>query len=399
MLGKRIHVRYGVTLALVGLSLFLGTAWAQTEKVLHSFTGTPDGALPYAGLVLNAKGNMYGTTSQGGKNGFGTVFKVTPSGKETVLYSFEGPPNDGAEPWGGVVLDAKGNMYGTTSQGGAYGLGTVFKLTPSGKETVLHSFSGGDGETPYAGLVANQKGTMYGTTYYGGAYQGGVVFKITSSGKETVMHSFLGYLYGDGANPYAAVILDGEGNLYGTTFYGGPSNNGTVFKVTPSYDESVLYAFGGTPDGANPQAPLGFDEGGNLYGTAYNGGKYGDGAVFEFTASGTESILYSFMGNGDGANPAAGLVSGKQGNLYGTTVNGGGGGYGTVFELLAPSYNEEKQLYSFSDSDGAHPYAGVVFDQKGRLLGTTLEGGIPNLGTVYRLTLGGAVHQERANRP
>jgi len=381
---KGIHVRYKVTLALVGLSLFLGTAWAQTEKVLHSFAGTPDGALPYAGLVLDAKGNMYGTTSQGGIDNYGTVFKVRSSGKETVLYSFKGSP-DGAGPWGTLIQDAKGNMYGTTSQGGAYGLGTVFKLTPSGKETVLHSFSGGDGETPYAGLVADQKGIMYGTTYYGGAYQGGVVFKITSSGKETVMHSFSGYTAGDGANPYAALILDGEGNVYGTTFYGGPSQYGAVFKVTPSYEESVLYAFGGTPDGANPEAPLGFDEDGNLYGTTYNGGKYGDGAVFELTASGKESILYNFMGNGDGANPAAGLIAGKQSNLYGTTVNGGGGDYGTVFELLAPSHNQENQLYSFSDSDGAHPYSALVFDEKGRLLGTTLEGGTGNFGVVFRL--------------
>jgi len=397
MLRKKIHVRRSATLALVGLSLFLGTVWAQTEKVLHSFTGTPDGSLPYAGLVLDAKGNIHGTTSQGGKNGFGTVFKVTPSGKETVLYSFEGQP-DGAYPWGTLILDAKGNMYGTTSQGGTYNDGTVFKLTPSGKETVLHSFSVGDGETPYAGLVADQKGIMYGTTYYGGAYQGGVVFKITSSGKETVMHSFSGYPT-DGYNPHAAIILDGEGNVYGTTFSGGPFNNGTVFKVTPPYKETVLYSFGGTPDGANPQAALGFDEEGNLYGTTYNGGTGNLGAVFELTASGAESILYSFMGNGDGANPAAGLISGKQGNLYGTTVNGGGGGYGTVFELLAPSYEEENQLYSFSSSDGANPYAGLVFDQKGRLLGTTLKGGIPNLGTVFRLTLGGKAHQERVSSP
>jgi len=385
MLRKRIYMRHGVTLALVGLSLLVGTAWAQTEKVLHSFGGAPDGSFPYAGLAPDAKGDMYGTTSQGGKNGFGAVYKITPSGKETVLYSLGGPPNDGSYPWGTLIRDAKGNMYGTTSQGGAYGLGTVFKLAPSGKKTVLHSFSGGDGEIPYAGLVADQKGIMYGTTYYGGAYQGGVVFKITSSGKETVMHSFSGYTTGDGANPYATLILDGEGNVYGTTFYGGPSQYGVVFKVTPSYEESVLYAFGGTPDGANPQAPVVFDEEGNLYGTTSTGGEYGDGAVFEFAASGTESILYSFTGNGDGANPAAGLISGKQGNLYGTTVNGGGGDYGTVFELLAPSYNQENQLYSFSDSDGAYPYAGLVFDQKGRLLGTTLAGGTGNLGTVFRL--------------
>ena len=387
MLRDRIRVRYGATLALVSLSLFLGSAWAQTEKVLHNFTGTPDGALPYAGLVLDAKGNMYGTTSQGGKNGVGAVYKITPSLKETVLYSFGGPPDDGAYPWGGVILDAKGNMYGTTSQGGTYNDGTVFMVTPSGKETVLHSFSGGDGATPYAGLVADQKGIMYGTAFAGGAYNGGVVFKITSSGKETVTHSFLGYLYGDGANPYAGVILDAGGNVYGTTFYGGSPQNGVVFRVTPSYEESVLYAFGGTPDGANPQAPLGFDEKGNLYGTTYSAGKYGEGTAFELTASGKESVLYSFMGNGDGANPAAGLISGKQDNLYGTTVNGGGGGYGTVFELLPPSYNQENQLYSFSDSDGAHPYAGLVFDPKGRLLGTTLNGGTSglNLGTVYRL--------------
>jgi uncharacterized repeat protein (TIGR03803 family) len=254
----------------MGIGLGTTTVQAQTLTVLHRFTSSPDGAYPYAGLVRDAAGNLYGTTYEGGSSdlrdgvsGYGTVFKLDTSGTETVLHRFTSSP-DGAYPYAGLVRDAAGNLYGTTSEGGSSDYGTVFKLDTSGNETVLHNFTGGDGSYPYAGLVRDATGNLYGTTLYGGASGVGTVFKLDTSGNETVLHNFTG---GDGAYPYAGLVRDATGNLYGTTFRGGSSDYGTVFKLDTSGTETVLHSFTGYSDGSNPRGGLVMDAAGNLYGT------------------------------------------------------------------------------------------------------------------------------------
>jgi uncharacterized repeat protein (TIGR03803 family) len=313
-----------------------------TETLLHSFGDSQDGAYPVAGLI-NVKGTLYGTTGKGGANGDGAVFSITPSGTETVLYSFKGAPGDGEQPRAGLI-NVKGKLYGTTYLGGncssSGGCGTVFSITPAGTETMLHSFGGsGDGVYPFAGLI-NVKGTLYGTTFEGGANCSGsggcgTVFSITRSGKETVLHSFAGDP--DGNNPEAGLISV-KGTLYSTTYAGGANSRGTVFSITPSGTETVLHSFGASGDGADPFAGFVYAKG-KLYSTTYVGGANGDGTVFSITPSGTETVLYSFEGggSGDGESPRAGLVKVK-GALYGTTGGGGTGcsgsyGCGTVYSL------------------------------------------------------------------
>ena len=309
------------------------------ETVLHSFApDVGDGAIPWGSLVMDTAGNLYGTTEFGGSSGNGTVFKVDPSGSETVLYSFTNSGGDGALPIGGVVIDMAGNLYGTTEVGGSSGNGTVFKVDSSGSETVLYSFanSGGDGANPVAGLVMDTAGNLYGTTEFGGSSDSGTVFKVDPSGSETVLYSFTNS-GGDGAYPFAGLVMDTAGNLYGTTAQGGSSNNGTVFKVDPSGSETVLYSFtnsGG--DGQSPEAGLVMDAAGNLYGTAHGGGSFGNGIVFKVDPSGSETVLHGFTGS-DGADPEAGLIMDKAGNLYGTTAFGGTSDNGTVFKLTVPT--------------------------------------------------------------
>jgi uncharacterized repeat protein (TIGR03803 family) len=325
-----------------------------TETMLYSFKGggSGDGAYPIAGL-LNVKGMLYGTTYNGGacasvSGGCGTVFSITPSGTETVLHTFKGGSGDGANPFAGLI-NVKGTLYGTTHDGGACasvsgGCGTVFSITPSGTETVLHTFKGrsGDGAYPYAGLI-NVRGTFYGTTSEGGTCSSfvggcGTVFSLTPSGTETVLYSFKGSGSGDGNLPTMSLV-DVKGTLYGTTYEGGANCGssggcGTVFSITPSGAETVLHSFGRSGDGANPYAGLGLlNVKGTLYGTTIFGGANGDGTVFAITKSGTETVFHSFAGgSGDGAGPRAGLISIK-GKLYGTTYDGGANGDGTVFAL------------------------------------------------------------------
>ena len=222
--------------------------------MLHSFTGGTDGASPYAGLIRDAAGNLYGTTVYGGTSSSGTVYKIDASGQEMVLYSFTGG-NDGGFPYGGVIRDSAGNLYGTTYYGGASDAGTVYKIDASGQETVLYSFTGGtDGGFPYAGVIRDSAGNLYGTTTGGGASGLGTVYKIDASGQETVLHSFTGGA--DGANPDAGVIRDSAGNLYGTTISGAASEGGTVYEVDSTGLETVLYSFQGGTDGYYPYGGL-----------------------------------------------------------------------------------------------------------------------------------------------
>jgi len=310
-----------------------------TETILHSFAydGT-DGVYPYfSGVVFDKSGNLFGATALGGTDNSGTVYEITPSGTETILHSFVSNGIDGLYPYGGVVLDRSGNIYGTTFQGGSYNCGTVYRVTPTGSEAVLYSFAGGtDGRWPFADdLFLWENKVLYGTTLDGGVSGYGTVFSLTLSGKETVLHSFANGS-SDGAYPYAGVVLDKDGNIYGATSGGGPSNKGTVYKITPTGSESVVYFFGAyESDGSGPSGELIFDKSGNLYGTTIYGGAYGDGTVFEITSSGTETVLHSFDNNGaDGANPWAGLVLGQKNTLYGTTYSGGTDNHGTVFKVV-----------------------------------------------------------------
>ncbi len=420
----RLRLRAEIIAAPLVLVLATGAAMrAQTQTVtyivLHNFT-LSDGGNPLGAVIMDKAGNLYGTTALGGASGAccGTVFKLDTSGNETVLHSFTGSPGDGANPFAGLVMDAAGNLYGTTVNGGASsacsgGCGTVFKLDTSGNLTVLHSFtsSPGDGAHPNAGLIMDVAGNLYGTTTGGGTgpcngfSSCGTVFKLDASGNETVLHTFTG---SDGAGPYASLLMDAVGNLYGTTAQGGAIPNcgsgcGTVFKLDASGNFTVLHSFTGSPaDGFFSKAGLIMDAAGNLYGTTLGGtgtctnpsGIAGCGIVFRLDASGSETVLHNFTGSPDGQNPAAALIMDRAGNLYGTTYAGGAssgcasGGCGTVF-MLDASRNEIilHSYTNFTASDGAEPAAAMIMDGAGNLYGTTNQGGASGYGTVFKLTL------------
>lgn len=405
---KRFPKRASVVIFLASnlLGVCLSVCAVRAETVLHSFVpGSGDGYHPEAGLVMDATGNLYGTTYFGGNNTHckpdcGTVFKLSPDGTETVLHSFGGG-KDGANPIGVPVFDKLGNLYGSTFAGGGCsaltaGCGTVFKITPSGKVTILYRFNPTnvllDGENPHGGVVLDATGNLYGTTQNGGAFGGGIVFKLTPAGKETVLYNF-GAISNDGSNPLAGVILDKNGNLYGTATSGGTGNgSGTVFVVTPAGQETVLWNFGVQPgDGANPEAGLVMDTRGNLYGTTYLGGNAGCfsggcGTVFRISPTGKETVLYRFPKSGsNGNNPQAGLVFDAGGSLYGTTFSGGAYGGGVVFKLI-PS-RVVFVLWSVGGPfQGYDSQASLIFDnQTGTLYGTTDFGGTKNGGTVFSI--------------
>ena len=391
-----------LTMAVLCLLLIVGfqPAEAQTETVLYSFcaqTGCPDGSNPRADLVMDTAGNLYGTTLYGGTSGVGTVFELSPNGTETVRHSFAASHTDGHYPYAGLLMDTTGNLYGTAQSGGAKGLGTVFKLSPNGTETLLYSFcvlaACADGYHPRAGLIMDTKGNLYGTSFDGGAYDAGAVFELSPSGTETVLHSFCQQAgCPDGYYPQAGLVMDTNGNLYGTTLYNGAYDGGTVFKISSDGTATTLYNFctaTGCKNGRYPQAGLILDTNGNLYGTTYGGGAYGKGTVFELSPSGAETVLHSFCaraGCPDGSHPRADLVMDTAGNLYGTTYDGGTNSVGTVFKL-SPN-GTETVLHSFAanGSDGTHPYAGVVMDTMGHLYGTTYSGGANGYGTVFKVT-------------
>jgi len=374
---------------------------------LYSFTGGDDGATPYAGLVQGSDGGLYGTTSEGGTNGNGTVFSITTNGTLTTLYAFgtvtdaNGDLLDGANPYAGLVQGSDGNLYGTTENGGTNGWGTVFNISTNGTLTTLYAFgmvtdaygNPVDGANPISGLAQGKDGDFYGTTEYGGNTNGyGTVFKISTNGTLTTLYTFgtLVDAYGnplDGANPSAGLVQASDGYLYGTIGYGGTDGSGAVFKISTNGALTTLYSFTGGEDGADPYAGLVQGTDGYFYGTTEYGGANNWGAVFKINTNGVLTSLYSFPAANDGANPSAGLVQGRDGNLYGTTEYSGPRGYGTVFKIT--TQGALTSLCAFGYPDGGAPEGGLVQGRDGYFYGTTEYSGTYNWGTVFRVSLNG----------
>jgi uncharacterized repeat protein (TIGR03803 family) len=413
--------RYFVGRFVVITLILASSAWAANkEEILYTFTGGNDGGDPAAQLIFDSSGNAYGTTVVGGTSNFGTVFKLTPhaNGKwtETVLYSFLGEA-DGKNPYGGVTIDAKGDLYGTTVSGGREGIcdgdgcGTVFKLTRSGDswtESTLYRFRGGtEGFGPGGGVVFDRSGNLYGTTPDGGSVNGcygsgcGVVYELrpAKSGlwKQKVIHTFTGG--NDGATGSLGLLLvDKSGNLYGLAELGGAHGQGTAFELSPAsggkWKISVLDGFKGVPHAGFPYGGLISDATGSLYGTTYYGGANGLGSVFKLTlgtnGKWSEGVLYSFKTGTDGNSPTSTLVFDGQGNLYGTTSAGGdANGDGTVFKLTPTSGGKWKEsvVHRFKNNhDGANPYYGLTLDKAGHLYGTTAAGGAHGQGVIFEIT-------------
>jgi uncharacterized repeat protein (TIGR03803 family) len=359
---------------------------AGRETVLYNFTGGSDGGYPTAGVTGDSAGNLYGATNYGGDAvscpgggrsktppGCGVVYRLDKAGNYTVLHAFT--RKSGRLPYGGVILDSAGNLYGTTEFGGTADHGTVYKVTAKGHASVLHSFTGGsDGGSPFAGVVRDSAGNLYGTTYDGGTAGWGVVFKVDAAGHETVLYNFTGGA--TGALPTAGVVRDAAGTIFGTASAEGANSGGVAYTLDAAGNYTVLCAFADGPGGYLPNAVI-RDSSGNLYGTATGGGNYGDGVVFELDATGTETVLYTFTGATDGSQPSAGVTRDSSGNLYGTTPYGGldgAAGHGVVYKLDATG--TETALYSFTGgADGSGPLAGVIRDDAGNLFGTTNSGG------------------------
>jgi uncharacterized repeat protein (TIGR03803 family) len=362
------------------LLVISSTAPDATLSRLYSFSGGNDGANPN-GLVLATNGALYGTTQNGGTNGLGTIFQLGPDGTPVPAYSLSGS-HDGANPFASLTQGADGNFYGTAFQGGAFDNGTIFKITPAGAFTNLISLNITNGDLPYAGLILAADGNYYGATYQGGASGRGTIFKITPSGLLTTIYSFSGGT-SDGGFPHASLVQADDGNLYGTTHKGGAFDFGTVFRITTNGTFKTLVSFNNT-NGASSYASLARGEAGNLYGTTAFGGSHSNGTIFKISPSGQFTNIYSFIGSNDGAHPIAALFAASDGNLYGTTANGGAYGRGTVFRLLPNG--TITSLVHFNGSGGASPQAPLADGPDGNLYGTTQYGGADGQGTIFRLS-------------
>ena len=370
--------------ALATAIVFTHAAEAQTFATLVNFSGA-NGANPaFMCLVQGTDGNFYGTTVNGGANGDGTIFRITPGGALTTLHSFSGL--DGAFPEAGVVQAANGSFYGTTDGGGANGDGTIFKITAGGMFTTLHSFNSTDGAAPTGALVQATKGDLYGTTYEGGAsaYPGyGTIFKFAPSGALTTLHSFDNT---DGSTPFAGLVQATNGSFYGTTIRGGAYDDGAIFKIMPDGALTVMHSFNGTngdyPNGGLLQAA---DE--NFYGTTTTGGPFPDiyGTIFKITPAGALTTLYNFDET-ESHLPYDGLVQATDGNFYGTTSGATVTIYGTIFQITPAG--ALTTMHSFDSTDGASPYGGLVQGTDGNLYGTTYKGGANGEGTVFSLSVG-----------
>ena len=373
-----ILVPFSVLLLVSLVVMVTPTVQAQTYTVLHNFTGSNgDAALPTGNLIRDAAGNLYGTTSVGGASGAGTVYKIDAMGNVTILHAFN--VTDGSGPQGSPVVDAAGNLYGITGAGGPGFKGIVFKLDPSGNLTDLYDVPA----STRAGLIMDAAGNLYGTTFLGGNFSSGTVFKLAPSGNVTVLHMF-GETPDDGVLPQARLVMDSAGNLYGTTGNGGANTFGTIFKIDTAGNYNVLHSFTGA-DGAYPSAGMMLDAAGNLYGTTFDGGANNLGVVFKLDTGGNLTVLHSFTGGHDGAKPISDLIRDAAGNFYGTTAQGGDAGFGTVFRVDASG--NVTTLHTFNNTDGSNAAGGLVMDTAGTLYGTTFQGGTAGQGVVFKLTV------------
>jgi uncharacterized repeat protein (TIGR03803 family) len=397
-----------IPIVCVSLIMMLAqAAHGQSYKVLHNFNpNNGDGYFVSGGLALDGSGNVYGTAAEGGltvcpAEGCGVVFELSPNAdgtwSEALIHLFDGV--DGGFPAGPVVFDSRGNLYGTAADRGTYQYGAIFELTPGGRgtwsERTLHQFTGGaDGAgNPGAGLVFDHAGNLYGSSLTNGSYGKGVVFAMTGPLKsnEVVLHSFTGG--SDGANPTIWLIPDASGNLYGTAGAGG-TGYGLVFELSPGHPgwtESILHSFV-WQDGITPYSGVVADAAGNLYGTSFSGGARGEGLAFRLTrqadGSWTPTVIYSFYGYFDGAQPVGPLTIDHAGNLYGTTSAGGLFHAGTVFKLTpsGDGHWTETVPDTFNISNGSMPLNGVTLDAAGNIYGTTQVGGAYGGGVVFELT-------------
>jgi uncharacterized repeat protein (TIGR03803 family) len=376
---------------------------ASTAKLttLVSFSGAGQGYAPYGGLLLDAAGDLYGTTKSGAANA-GTVFELGVSNytSPTTLFAFNG--SNGNSPQSTLIADAAGNLYGTTKTGGAPGDGTVFELSGSIHQTLttLATFNGSNGMDPVASLVFDPAGNLYGTTTVGGALNGGTVFELSGVNHKTLttLTTFNASAGSPGSSPYGGITIDAAGNLIGTTYSGGNPNNGAgaIFELSGTSHQTLTFLHNfNTSDGSSPYASLTADSNGNLYGTTLSGGPNFDGTIFELTGTNhqTFTTIYSFNGSNP-SYPASPLLIDAAGNLYGTTEYGGDNGDGSVFELSA-NHQSLTTLVSFDYStNGYDPSDGLVADAQGDLFGTTNAGGPNGVGTVFELTGTGFVVPE-----
>lgn len=351
-----------IAILIFAISLLSCRVFSQTESILYNFTAATDCFFPEAPVVADKNNNLFGVCGS-------SIFELTSSGDFSILYS---SGDSGGSPANGVVLDQQGNIYGMTSQGGAYQGGIIFQISTEGVETVLHSFNcETDGCFPFQGPSIDQSGNLYGAATIGGSGGYGTVFKFNpTTSNFTTLYNFTGN--SDGGNPYSAVV-DSNGNVYGPTQEG--VNYGLIFKVTPSGTETVLHVFlENGKDGFAPSRTVALDGEGNVYGSTIFGGKTGIGTIFKITPAGKETILHSFKGGADGWFPQYGPVLDSSGNLYGTTLYGGTYDGGTVYKVAK---TKETVLHSFAPNgtDGLNPYANVTLDANGNLVGTTSGGG------------------------
>lgn len=380
---KRILAVQGIHPATLRLKNSSTAGAAATYTVVHDFAGAPnDGADSGATLRLDTLGNIYGTTDFGGSANFGTLFKIAPNGTETILHSF-GTGSDGTEPDGGVTINqSTGDLYGTASAGGASGNGVIWELAANGNYTILHDFSSNDGSFIRGRMIRDTLGNFYGTALFGGINGDGTVFKYSFDGVFTVLHTFSG---SDGEFPEHGVIRDRVGNLYGVTAFGGASDNGTVYKIAPDGTFTTLYSFTGGADGGFLYGGLDRDSNLNLYGSTVDGGAHGFGTVFKLAQDGTLTTLYSFTGGTDGGNPEGDMlqVAGKR--LYSTASSGGDPTCqcGAVYEVSTSG--KERVLHAFTGSDGGGYSAGLVKDKQ-LFYGTTASGGANSNGVVFSVT-------------
>lgn len=395
---NKVMARIAVILLAAVIAFPGATARAQSFTTLYTFQGMPNSTGPAQALMLDASGNFYGTT-YGLLDGarprqYGTVFRISPTGNVSTLKRFSGPNGSNPEV-GHLIQDSEGNLYGVTDfggllPGGAEGSGTIYKIDKHWQETVLHTFTyGADGGSPRGTIVRDKFGNLYGTTL-GGLTNFGTVYKLKTNGDLRVLHTFRRGT-GDGESPAGGLVADADGNLYGATSYGGTVFAGTIFKVSKWGKETVLYSFKGGADGSGPNGELLLDSVGNLYGTTSGAGTSNFGTVFKVDPAGNETVLYSFKGPSptltDGAYPSGGLVQDASGNLYGVTWAGGGSNAGTVYKI--DGNGNETQLYSFPFATQGSPFGTLVFDAAGNLCGVTESNStqtVQTFGLVYKIT-------------